>query len=69
MSTRENIRLIARAPFCNTQFLLYVYTFTIFLFVCLQDSLGSLVCYVLLSFCHFPMWCPESGVVLDCIDC
>ena len=19
-------------------------------------------------FCHFPMWCPGSGVVLDCID-
>ena len=23
---------------------------------------------VLLCFCHFPMWCPGSGVVLDCID-
>ena len=22
----------------------------------------------LLCFCHFPMWCPGSGVVLDCID-
>ena len=30
--------------------------------------LGSLVCEVLLCFCQFPMWCPESGVVLDCID-
>ena len=20
-----------------------------------------------LVFCHFPMWCPGSGVVLDCI--
>ena len=19
-------------------------------------------------FCHFPVWCPASGVVLDCID-
>ena len=19
-------------------------------------------------FCHFPMWCPGSGVVLDCIE-
>ena len=27
--------------------------------------LGSLVCYVLLCFCHFPLWCPGSGVVLD----
>ena len=29
---------------------------------------GSLVCDVFLCFCHFPMWCPGSGVVLDCID-
>ena len=29
---------------------------------------GSLVCYVLLCFCHFPMLCHRSGVVLDCID-
>ena len=26
--------------------------------------LGSLVCDVFLCFCHFPMWCPGSGVVL-----
>ena len=26
---------------------------------------GSLVCVVFLCFCHFPMWCPGSGVVLD----
>ena len=30
--------------------------------------LGSLVCYVLLCFCHFPTWCPWSGVVLGCMD-
>ena len=30
--------------------------------------LGSLVCDYLLCFCHFPLWCPGSGVVLDCID-
>ena len=30
--------------------------------------LGSLVCDILLCFCYFPMWCPGSGVVLDCID-
>ena len=30
--------------------------------------LGSLVCDVSSCFCHFPMWCPGSGVVLDCID-
>ena len=27
----------------------------------------ALVCDVYLCFCHFPMWYPESGVVLDCI--
>ena len=30
--------------------------------------LGSFVCDVLLCICNFPMWCPGSGVVLDCID-
>ena len=29
---------------------------------------GALVCYVLMCFCHFPMWCPGSGVILDCPD-
>ena len=24
--------------------------------------------YFLLCFCHFPMWYPWSGVVLDCFD-
>ena len=28
----------------------------------------SIVCDVLLCFCHFPMWYPGSDVVLDCID-
>ena len=23
-------------------------------------------CFLVL--CHFPMWCPGAGVVLDCID-
>ena len=26
------------------------------------------VCYVSFCFCHFPVWCPRSGVVLDCMD-
>ena len=26
--------------------------------------LGSLVCDVFLRFCHFPIWCPWSGVGL-----
>ena len=30
-------------------------------------DLLALVCDVLLCFCHFPMWYPVSGVVLDCI--
>ena len=28
---------------------------------------GSLVCVVFMCFCHFPIWLPESGVVLECI--
>ena len=31
-------------------------------------SLGFLVCDVFLCFCHFPIWCPGSGVVFNCID-
>ena len=26
------------------------------------------VCDVFLCFCQFPIWCPGSGLVLDCID-
>ena len=33
-----------------------------------KAALGSLVCDVFLCFCHFPIWCPGSGVVLDCVD-
>ena len=33
-----------------------------------ERALCSLVCDVLLCLCHFPMWCPGSSVVLDCID-
>ena len=31
-------------------------------------DLMALACGVWLCFCHFPMWYPGSGVVLDCID-
>ena len=31
-------------------------------------GLASLVRDVFFCFCCFPMWCPGSGVVLDCID-
>ena len=30
--------------------------------------LGSLVCDVFLCFCHFPIWCPGSGVILTCLN-
>ena len=30
--------------------------------------IGSLVFAVFLCFCHFPIRCPGSGVVFDCID-
>ena len=33
-----------------------------------RTDLLALVCDVYLCFCHFPMWYPRSGVVLDCID-
>ena len=26
------------------------------------------MCVVFLCFRHFPIWCPQSGVVLDCLD-
>ena len=36
---------------------------------CLErPDLLAFVCNVYLCFCHFPMWYPGSGVVLDCID-
>ena len=33
-----------------------------------RAELLAFVCDALLSFCHFPMWYSESGVVIDCID-
>ena len=33
-----------------------------------RADLLALVCEIQLSFCHFPMLYPWSGVVLDCID-
>ena len=26
------------------------------------------LCVMFMCFCYFPVWCPVSGVVLDCID-
>ena len=33
-----------------------------------RADLLALVCNVFLCFCHFAMWCPGSGVALNCID-
>ena len=33
-----------------------------------RADLWALVCGVKLCGCHFPIWYPGSGVVLDCID-
>ena len=33
-----------------------------------RTDLLALVCDVLFCFCHFSMWYPGSGVVLDCND-
>ena len=32
-----------------------------------RDDLLALVYDVLLCFCHFPMWYPGSGAVIDCV--
>ena len=32
----------------------------------LTSRLSCMRCCIV--FCHFPMWCPGSGVLLDCID-
>ena len=34
------------------------------------EGLAYLLLFVMFNcvFCHFPMWYPGSGVVLDCID-
>ena len=33
-----------------------------------RADLLALVFDVFLCFCHFPIWCPGSGVVFDCSD-
>ena len=43
--------------------------FNIFLWSPVGKSMTSrFSCMWFLVFCHFPMWWPGSGVVLDCID-
>ena len=54
-------------PFC---YLCFVFVMRSCLFiVALWSPAGKgLTSCVLLCFYHFPMWCPGSDVVLDCID-
>ena len=33
-----------------------------------RAGLLALLCDVFLVFCHFPIWCFGSGLLLDCID-
>ena len=61
-------------------FLLFVFRFyvcyTVFSIPCSHvitcwersELLALFVCDVFLCFCHFPIWRPVSGEVLDCID-
>ena len=73
------LRIVTRWCFFCTSFLLFV--FRAYLSYCLVCSLqhcghllgkdwplGSLVFDVFLCFCHFPIWCPGLGVILDCVD-
>ena len=49
-------------------FVIYVSCMSCFL-VCSLQLCGHLRGEGLpLGSCHFPMWCPMSGVVIDCID-
>ena len=54
-------------PFC---YLFFVFVMLPCLFIaCLERAdLLALLSHVFFWFCHLSMWCPESGVVLDCID-
>ena len=50
-------------------FMSSVYLFIAAWVTCWKSAdLFALVCDVKLCFCHFPMWHPGSGVVLDSID-
>ena len=74
---RHMIMTVPRPCFFVDPFLIYVSCLSCFLVCSLQPCghlLGKgwplcfLVCDVFLCFVFFPMWCPGSGVVLDCID-
>ena len=48
-------------------YLCFMFVFVMLSYVFLA-ALWFLVCDVFLCFCHFPIWCPRSGDVLDVID-
>ena len=54
--------------FCYLCFILVMLSCLCIVAVWSPPGIGFLVCNVLLCFCHFPVWCPGSDVVLDCID-
>ena len=62
--------------FCYLCFVMFCCLFIAAVITCWESQesiqsntpLGSLLCDVLLCFCHFPIWIPGSGVVLECID-
>ena len=58
-------------PFCYLCFVSVIHSVLCSLVVTWGERAGllALMCVMFSSvFCHFPMWCPGSGVVLDCID-
>ena len=48
--------------------IIFSYLFFVFSLQPYGHQLGRTGLLALLYFCQFPMWCPGSGVVLDCID-
>ena len=48
----------------------FVYAILTCLFIAVLSSPPGEGLTSLLScfFCHFPIWCPGSGIVIDCID-
>ena len=61
-------------PFCNLSSCLFLLCcFVCSLQPCNSPAEGGLTFWLscalcFLVFCHYPTWCPVSGMVLDCID-
>ena len=48
---------------------MFIFVMLSFLVItCCENADLSLVCYVCLCFCHFPVWCYGSGMTLEFID-